>query len=308
MVVIGGSGSVGRHVCAAFQAEGYRVTAVARRPVGLPAGVRGVGLDVADADPVELRALLEESGAEVIVNAAGGWVATPEENRRVHVLLVERLLEAAARATTGPRFVQIGSIHEYGQVGGGVRIGEDEPPRPSTDYARTKLAGSEAVLEATRAGRLEGVVLRAVNVCGPGTCRVGFLGSLTRRLRAARPGEPLPVAIADARRDYVDVRDLARAVLRAARADAVGRVFNIGRGEAVSVRELVGLLLSAAGLPATAIREEGGGASARGGAWTLADIRSARELLGWEPAIGLARSLEDQWEASPDYRSRGKHG
>ncbi|MFD0395270.1 NAD-dependent epimerase/dehydratase family protein [Streptomyces nogalater] len=192
--------------------------------------------DPAGLAPRDLADLFQDARVDTVVNAAGGWLNTEDDNRYHHVRLVERLLAGTALMARTPRLVQIGSVHEYGPVPAGDAVDESREPRPVTVYARTKHAGSQAVLRATRAGDADGVVLRAVNVCGPWVTPASFLGTVTRRLSEAAPGEPVELTLSDARRDFVDGRDLADAVLRAATRPVTGEIFNIGRGEALPIR------------------------------------------------------------------------
>lgn len=293
--VLGATGCVGRAVCTALRRDGYEVLGIARRARPDITGHAFHALDVATADPAALAVLLGSARADVVVNATGGWALTEEDMHLAHVQLVHRLLAATAPMPRRPRIVQVGTIHEYGFVPEGLSIDEDVTPDPVTSYARTKYAGSEAVLAATRAGEAEGVVLRAVNVCGPYTTEASFLGAVVARLAAASAEEGLDLTVADARRDYIDVRDLADAVVRAARAPVVGQVINIGRGEALPIRELVRMLVSASGFPRHAVRERSAQVESKGGGWTRADITLARRVLGWRPVVGLDRAMADMW-------------
>ncbi|MBI0299705.1 NAD(P)-dependent oxidoreductase, partial [Streptomyces sp. PRKS01-29] len=169
---------------------------------------------------------------------------------------------------------------------------------PRTPYARTKLVGSRIVLGAADAGRIDGCVLRVTNVCGPGTPRGSFLGGLAHRLRHTTEDAPLAVTLVDDRRDVIDVRDVAEAVVLAAGSPVTGRVLNIGQGDAFSMRELAWTLISASRVPAHLVREESGAVHSKGGSWTQADIRLARRLMGWAPKVALKESLHDLWAAS----------
>ncbi|GAA2728858.1 NAD-dependent epimerase/dehydratase family protein [Streptomyces nogalater] len=297
VAVVGATGCVGRHVCDAFTRAGHDVVALARRA---PAGPgrhphRFLACDPAGLAPRDLADLFQDARVDTVVNAAGGWLNTEDDNRYHHVRLVERLLAGTALMARTPRLVQIGSVHEYGPVPAGDAVDESREPRPVTVYARTKHAGSQAVLRATRAGDADGVVLRAVNVCGPWVTPASFLGTVTRRLSEAAPGEPVELTLSDARRDFVDGRDLADAVLRAATRPVTGEIFNIGRGEALPIRSLVALLLDVAGLPPGTVKERLQEVASRGGDWTRVDTRRARRLLGWRPRIDLRTSLHDMW-------------
>ncbi|MEU6605312.1 NAD(P)-dependent oxidoreductase [Streptomyces shenzhenensis] len=298
VAVFGATGCVGRAVTAAFVRAGRPVLEVARHRPPYANGNRFLALDAAAADPGELAGLLAAARVDTVVNATGGWVTGEEENERVHVHLVENLLAALARAPARTRLVQIGSVHEYGPLPAGTAAEETRPARPVSAYGRSKLAGAEAVLRATRAGLVDGVVLRVVNLCGPEAAEVGFLGAAVRRLRTATPEHPAELTVTDAHRDFLDVRDLAAAVLAAATAPVAGQVINVGRGRAVPVAHLLDLLVAAAGPPPGAVRLRAAPIDSRGGDWTRVDIGRAARSLGWRPAVELPESIKDMWDAS----------
>ncbi|CAM5414031.1 reductase [Streptomyces abikoensis] len=103
-------------------------------------------------------------------------------------------------------------------------------------------------------------------------------------------------------RDFVDVRDVARAVHAASLSAAQGAV-NIGTGRAVRLREAAATLARVAGYggslhelddphlgtPPAYPYPDGCGS------WQQADVRTARDRLGWRPRIGLEESLADIW-------------
>ncbi|GAA0928220.1 NAD-dependent epimerase/dehydratase family protein [Streptomyces rhizosphaericus] len=296
-VVIGGTGFLGRHICTALAAHGYDVLAVARKSVQPIPGARFLPLDVASATVEDIAEAV--GSADLVVNAAGDIGADDEERMTAeHVLLVDQLVRAVSTLRRRPRLLQLGTVHEYGPVPEGTAIAEDHPTAPGSLYARTKLAGSRIVLDATEAGRVDGCVLRLTNGCGPGAPLHGFLGRLAAQLRATSEDAPLTLTVVDDQRDFVDVRDIAEAVVLAAGTRATGRLINIGSGTATSMRELAGILVSVSGVPPHLVRKGQAPVHSKGGAWTQADIRLARGLLGWSPRVPLERSLRDLWAAS----------
>ncbi|MEU1022333.1 reductase, partial [Streptomyces sp. NPDC005904] len=116
-------------------------------------------------------------------------------------------------------------------------------------------------------------------------------------------------------RDFVDVRDVARAVHAASLSAAQG-VVNIGSGRAVRLRDAAAVLARVAGyggalheLDQVPVRGVIGHPRAEGehgppaaypypdgcGSWQQADVRTARDRLGWRPRINLEESLADIW-------------
>ncbi|MFI9721220.1 NAD-dependent epimerase/dehydratase family protein [Streptomyces sp. NPDC052396] len=271
MVLLGGHGFVGRHIRAAWGGE---VTLMGR---GVTAGGERA-----------MAELLREAKPSVVVNAAGAvWGADEEAMELSNAVLVEQLLAAlAAVGGRTPRLVQLGTVHEHAAV---------------SDYGRTKLRATQAVLAATRQGLVSGMVLRLSNVVGPGLSELSLPGATAARLRAAqgtgRPAE-LHLVARPERRDFIDVRDVTDAVLAAAGSDAEG-VVDICRGESVGIQAVLDILVAISGVPTEIVTDSGAGYPARGAAHTHEyDITAARELLGWRPRRGLADMLGDLWQAA----------
>lgn len=305
VLVLGGSGFVGRQVCATLAAGGERVLSAARSPQGdAPPGVRTVRLDLGSDDAIPaLARLFEIERPHTVVNCVGSiWGRSDAEMVPAIVDPTVRLLAGLRQIDVRadrPRLVHLGSVLEYGPVPVGTTA--REPARPDTAYGRAKLASTRAVLDAQAAGDIDALVLRVANVAGPGMPAVSLLGQVAAQLTAgASQDGPVNVVLSPllAQRDYVDVRDVADAVVRATRPEvpATGSVVDIGRGEAVPVRELLNLLIAASGLRVE-VTERG---TPRAADWMCVDLEPARDLLGWRPRYSLAEAVRLYWE---DYRS-----
>lgn len=303
VVLIGGTGFIGRHVSAAFRAAGHDLVVVARNPARDESGLRFVPLDLSQLGAVpELADLFGAERPDVVVNAAGAvWAPTEQELRESNVELVRHLIAALSALPKPPRLIHLGSVNEYAPMPPGEAVGEDAPLRPPTSYGKSKLTASTAVLQAMADGSLNGLVLRIANVAGPGLPAVSLLGRVAEQLEAAaRSGERATVRLHTMRahRDFVDYQDATRAIMAASQASMSGRVVNIGRGEAVNVRTLVGLLISASGIPADVViadQAPPGTGSLVEAEWLRVDRRAAAELLGWSPRRWLADSVRDLW-------------
>jgi len=302
VLVLGAAGFLGRHISTAFGAAGDTVLRVCRTAPPPPGWV---ALDLVAAGGPGLAEFVAAHRPDVVVNAAGTvWQADDRRMSEVNDVFVRRLVRVLRTLPSAPRLVQLGSVHEYGQVPFGVDLTEESVPEPIGVYGRTKLRGSQWVLDGAGDG-LEAVVLRIANACGPGMPPESLLGRvaahLVRQAEAPDPPAPLRLTPLRARRDFVDVRDVAAAVLAAAdapRSWVAGRVVNIARGEAVPVRDLVDRLIALSGLPVRVVEEPGAGGVRSDADWQRVDIKLASVLLGWKPERDLDESLRGLFAAA----------
>lgn len=312
VIVLGATGFVGPHVCAAFAEAGYDVLAVARRARAMPPGCRMSTMDLSQVPVETLTKVIAEERPVAVVNASGVVWGTDEQAMwTMNLGVTERLLRAMGDSECAPRIVQLGSMIEYTPPPEGTSVGEDAPVEPVNTYGRSKLASSEAVIAATSTGPLDGVVLRIGNVAGPGAPSGSLLGRVAQQLVAA--AEKNETALIElhplrARRDYVDVRDVADAVVLAAESDVTGLVLNLGRGEAVPVRSLVDQLIEVSGVPATVVEKEPDGPPARADvSWLQVDARRAAELLGWRPRRSLEDAARAFWNEARTLSAQHRH-
>jgi len=234
----------------------------------------------------------------VVVNCTGRLDGTASQLIQANTTVTASLIDAVALVDPAIRLVRLGSAGEYGRVRFGQAIAEDDPATPVSEYGLSHLMATRLIELAAAAGRADGVTLRVFNPIGPGVREGTLVGSALQRLRRARAegADVIAMGPLSAYRDFVDVRDLAAAVVAAALSPELSaRVINVGSGRAVAAREAVGLLAEAAGFTGE-MREEGA-ASARSAAvdWMLADITRAGELLGWRPTHDLGESMQAIW-------------
>ncbi|WP_432034985.1 NAD-dependent epimerase/dehydratase family protein [Streptomyces cucumeris] len=295
ILVLGATGFLGRHTTRHLNTlPGVRVLVGGRSPD------TDLTADLATADPVRLADALRALAPDAVVNCSGavggGAVHLTGTNARGPAVLCQALAEAAPRA----RLVHFGSAAEYGVTGVGHTVDETTPARPLGVYGASKLAGTLAVLDAP----LDAVVLRVFNPLGPGAPTAGLPGRLAAELRRVTPHGPegtVRVGDLSAHRDFVDVRDVARAAgLAATTPGAYPRVLNIASGTARPVRAVAEGLVRESGFRGRL--EESGGGSDRSAAvsWQQADIAAAGRVIGWQPRHTFADSLAGLWAASVD--------
>ncbi|WP_405939381.1 NAD(P)-dependent oxidoreductase [Streptomyces sp. NBC_00726] len=291
ILVLGSTGYLGAHVAERLGAlKDAWVLTGGRSPAA------GVRVDLATDSADRLAKTLASAAPDAVVNCAGATGGDPVTLAEANARGPAVLCEAMALACPSARLVHFGSAAEYGPGTDRIPTAESAATRPLGAYGATKLAGTVTV----SASALDALVLRVGNPVGPGAPPGGLPGRVVRLLREAGPDPAAVLRLGDlsAYRDFVDVRDVARAVERAVTAPGpLPRVLNIGGGGAVPVRELVHTLADIAGFAGRV--EERGAGSARSGqvSWQCSDISAAGAALGWRPSYALRESLAALWSA-----------
>lgn len=285
VLLLGATGFLGRHVLRALEASGATVLPVAGRGGSADAWRR---IDLVSGD---VRALVREAEADVVVNCVGRATGDPAVLEAANVAIVARLVDAMARSPA--RLVHLGSAAEYGQGAVGRPLREEDAARPGAGYGRSKLRATELVT----ASGLDAVVLRIFNPVGRGMSAESAPGRAARLLADALSAGASHITMGSlsARRDFIHALDVADAVAAAGRLRGGPPIVNIGRGESVRARSIVAMLAEVAGFGGE-IREEGG-VSPRSADVDdqCADIALARRALGWAPRRSLREAAADLW-------------
>ena len=198
------------------------------------------------------------------------------------------VLEASRRHGVG-RFVYASSAAVYGDPVT-LPISEEHPLRPKNVYGASKLSGEALALGYGGNYGLSVAVLRYFNAYGPRMRPGPYAGVVRKFVEAVLAGEPITIfGDGEQTRDFVYVRDVARANLAALESGAEG-VFNIGTGKPTKITDLAEEVMRAVGR-SVPIRH----APPRPGdiRHSYADISRAREVLGWEPRTGLDEGLKE---------------
>ncbi len=257
-------------------------------------GVRSalLALDLAGAPAGQLASLLASVRPAVVVNCAGRTAGSADELNLAHVATVQRLLRELEAMADRPRLIHIGSAAEYGRQPEDAPVREDATTVPLGAYGMSKLKATQLVTDAVDRGAVDGVVLRVFNAVGPGMPPGTLAGAALARLRAALvagSGE-IEMGPLGTVRDFVDVRDIAAAVVAACVAPALSLpqpVVNVGTGRASTSRELVEALARRVGYRGRIAEDAAGSERSFDVPWMVADVTAARDALGWQAVYDL---------------------
>jgi len=289
-VVTGGAGFIGSNLAEALLAEGHEVHVVDNLSGGTRENVpQDAVFHEADINDTEkMRQIFE--GADFIFHLAAlprvpFSIDHPQESNVANIDGILSVLVAAKDAKV-KRLIYSASSSAYGDQET-LPLSEDMPPKAMHPYGLQKWVGEEYCRIFSSVYGLETVSLRYFNIYGPKLNPEGAYALVIGIfLRQRKAGEPLTITgDGEKTRDFTHVSDAVRANILAATSPKVGKgeVINVGAGRNVSIKYLASLFGGPmVHIPARIEAEH-----------SLADIRKAKELLGWEPTIKLEDGIEE---------------
>ena len=246
ILVTGCNGFVGRHAMAALRQAGHEPVG---SDVGSPAGGTSSHLPLDVRDPDSIADVLSETRPEAILHLGGiafvplGWTQ-PQRIFQVNTVGTLNLLDAVRPHRPSARVLVVTSAEVYGSHPAPAPLAEDAPYRPDNIYGVAKAAADQSALLYAAHHALDVMVARPSNHIGPGQSRDFVSSAFAAQLAAiARGADPvLRVGNLDQRRDFTDVRDVARAYALLLLQGRKGSAYNIASGRMTPVRELLDTL------------------------------------------------------------------
>lgn len=288
-LVTGASGFVGRHLVAHLRASGDDVAVLDHEGEDAIDVTDGpaVAKTIAAADPEAVYHLAART------HVGESWSA-PERVWRVNAEGTLHVLRACVD-TGASRVLVVGSAEEYGPVDkDALPITEDAPLRPVSPYSASKVAAEFLALQAFLGEGLPTLRVRSFNHTGPGQSPGFLVPALAARIAAAERDEHDEIAVGatDPVRDLIDVRDVVRAYRLLVERGVPGEVYNVCRGEGVSVAEVASRLLALARRPLR-LRVDPELVRPVDVPRLVGSPARLRAATGWEPEIPLDRTLTD---------------
>ncbi len=313
-LVLGAAGFIGRWVARALCQQGAGIVLAVR---DLPAaerifahyGIIGRVVAADLADPANARELIQTIRPEIIFNLAGYGVDPTERDERLAYLVNAGLAQAICEAMAGSgdagwpgqRVVHAGSALEYGTIGGD--LAEDSVPNPTTLYGRSKLAGTQALVEAGQRFGLRGLTARLFTVYGPGEHAGRLLPSL---MDTARTGKPLALTAGAQQRDFTYVEEVAEGLLRLGCLPArPGDVVNLATGCLSAVRQFVETAATVLDIPPGRLHFGAIPTRVEEMRHDPVAVSRLQELTDWVPAIRPAEGIRRTWIFETDKRLDG---
>jgi GDP-4-dehydro-6-deoxy-D-mannose reductase len=226
-----------------------------------------------------------------------GSVTAPGETLATNVMGQQNVLEALREADLpASRVLIVGSCEEYGLVREEeLPIGEDNPLRPVTPYAVSKIAQDFMGAQYHAAYGMHAVRVRTFHLAGPLSSDLYVISSFARQIAEIEAGLSDPVMKVgnlDVVRDFTDVRDAVRAYWLALEMGEPGAVYNLGSGRPLSIKSVLESLLSHS---KTSITTQVDPARLRAADSPViyCDVSRFTERTGWRPEIGIDATTRD---------------
>jgi len=258
-------------------------------------------LDCELRDNVAVRKTLEEVRPDYIFHlAAQSFVPTswkaPAETLTTNILSELNLLESIRDLNLDTRIHVAGSSEEYGLVfEDEAPITEDNPLRPLSPYAVSKVTQDYLAYQYNQSYGIFTVRTRAFNHTGPRRGQVFVTSDFSRQVVLIEKGKKEPVIEVgnlEARRDFSDVRDIVRGYWLSLEKGEPGEVYNLGSGRAVTIQEMLDLILSMSDVKIE-VRQMPERMRPSDVELLLCDYSKFNRATGWEPEIPLEKTIKD---------------
>lgn len=278
-------------------------------PLTVTPGMSDVKLLVAEiTQPEAIRQVVAQAQPDLVIHLAArssvsaSW-QDPSGTLEVNAGGTIHLLEALRSEQLTPRIVLVGSGEQYGMVRPEDNpIREECPFRPANPYAASKAAQDLYGYQYFVAYRLPILRARPFNHFGPRQASTFVIANFARQIALieAEKVEPvLSVGNLQARRDFLPVEDVVAAYLAIAEQGRPGEAYNIGSGQALSIRAILDFLLTFA-RTSIQLREDPARLRPVDVPLLEADTSRLRADTNWKPAVQFEFALQrtlDYWRS-----------
>jgi UDP-glucose 4-epimerase len=208
----------------------------------------------------------------------------PGETYGANVLGTLNILELC-RLCNAEKIV-FASSYVYGQPQY-MPIDEEHPLQPTNPYARSKILGEELCRAYNTDFGMKCIILRPFNIYGIRQNKNFLIPSIIAQLRYGK----IELKDPEPKRDFIYISDIIDAYIKAEEFKGDFEVFNIGYGKSYSVKEITEKIIQLYGKDVKInYKNERRKNEIMD---TVADIRKAKEKLGWEPSVNIDAGLKN---------------
>ena len=299
-LIIGGAGFVGEYLINELLSNGWEVHATCLESEKISENCTVHTLNILDKN--NIIKIFNNISPDIIYHLAAqssvsvSW-KKPQLTAEINVIGSLNVLESLRETNKKDiRLIMIGSGEEYGYIRPeACPLSESEPLHPGNIYAATK-ACQEMIGEIyVRAYGLDIIMVRAFNHSGPKQSSTFVISDFCKQIAEIENGKKIPeicVGNLSAMRDFTDVRDIVRSYRLLADKGMSGKIYNIGRGRAVSIQYILDTALSLAN---TDIQVKNDPERMRASDIPIIepDVSGIFADTGWKAEITVEQTIED---------------
>lgn len=295
VLVVGGLGFIGSEVVTGLYESGYEVVIIDNFFVGsedrlnsdVRENVKIITADIRDAKLLE--EILTQLTPDTVINMAAlhyipYCIEHPEETLAVNVEGTRNIIKAIKKVPHTPRFIMASSAAVYGAP--------TTSPQPETTqvcpvdiYGQSKKLCEEYITNELT----DYILLRLFNTYGPNDPHPHLIPSIISKLDT----ENVALGNPSSSRDYVYVKDVARAFVKAVQSPLTKKIYNVGSGETRTVKDVCDTIAAMISHPPEFTFNYKPQLRAHDPAILHADISRISKELGWYPSVSFEKGLSE---------------
>jgi nucleoside-diphosphate-sugar epimerase len=257
-------------------------------------------------DTVSIERVFKNFKPAITFNLAGYGIDHSERDEatahQINAELVKTICKTIVnnrdREWPGQDIIHVGSVAEYGPIGGNLSEGSSE--HPTTMYGKSKLAGTRWLTHYCQQFHIKGLTSRLFTIYGPGEHRDRLLPSL---METARSGKPLSLSAGTQKKDFTYVHDVVEGILRLGLVSSAspGEIVNVATGRLTTVRRFAEIAGRILGIPAANLNFGAISNSQWDVEHSEISLDRLRRLTGWVPSTSIDQGVQQtsEWESTP---------
>ena len=292
-IVTGGAGFIGSHLVDKLLSLNHKVTVLDNFNTGRLSNLSHIAkkdIKIIKIDISENKKLERYfKGVDYVFHLAGladivPSIENPNKYFKSNVVGTFNVVQAAKKAGV-KKFIYAASASCYG-IPDRFPTNEEAEIRPMYPYAFTKWQAEELIMHWAKIYNFPAISLRFFNCYGPRSRTSGVYGAVFGVFLAQRLAKKPLTIVGNGKqtRDFVYVKDLVRAIIKAASSNKIGKIYNVAGGKEITINKIAKLI----GGRKFCIPKRPGEPDR-----SLADITKIKRDLNWWPKIKIEEGVKD---------------
>ena len=294
-LVTGGAGFIGSHLCEELVKAGLEVVVIDNLSTGKRENVPdGVSLIVGDVLDAHLVDKIISQGVDIIFHEAAivtirGSVTNFYGDAMTNIMGTLNVLQAALKNNV-KKLIYASSMAVYSDNPQCIPVSEDFNKRPISPYGLAKLTSENYLEMMSTSNNIDIVCLRYFNTYGERQTITPYVGVITIFVNKLLKNET-PVIFGDGNqaRDFVYVKDIVQANVKAMWSDVHWGIYNVGTGVETSVNDIASILSNKINSGIIPMYEKERAEELK---YSVADISSIKAQLGYIPQYDIGNSID----------------